>query len=166
MTKPCLTCYNVSKLKDGIAFANHTFKRMTTFFIWFGLINKSALSRNGPRQRMDVTKANPPSRRVFLFGSEEYLREGPMKQKVTLLDLQNKKRQGIPIVMVTAYDYPSAKLADEAGVDMILVGDSLGMVVLGYDTTVSVTLEDMLHHTKAVTRGARNGPSSSPTCRF
>ncbi len=79
-----------------------------------------------------------------------------MKQKVTLLDLQNKKRQGIPIVMVTAYDYPSAKLADEAGVDMILVGDSLGMVVLGYDTTVSVTLDDMLHHTKAVTRGAQN----------
>jgi len=78
-----------------------------------------------------------------------------MKDKVTLLDLQQKKRQGTPIVMVTAYDYPSAKLADEAGVDMILVGDSLGMVVLGYDSTVSVTLEDMLHHTKAVTRGAK-----------
>lgn len=78
-----------------------------------------------------------------------------MKGKVTLLDLQQKKRQGTPIVMVTAYDYPSAKLADEAGVDMILVGDSLGMVVLGYDSTVSVTLEDMLHHTKAVTRGAK-----------
>lgn len=79
-----------------------------------------------------------------------------MKEKVTLLDLQKKKREKTPIVMVTAYDYPSAKLADEAGVDMILVGDSLGMVVLGYDTTVQVTVDDMVHHTKAVTRGAKH----------
>lgn len=59
-----------------------------------------------------------------------------------------------PIVMVTAYDFPSAKIAEKAGVDMILVGDSLGMVVLGYDSTVPVTMEDMIHHTKAVKRGA------------
>ncbi|MFY4776007.1 3-methyl-2-oxobutanoate hydroxymethyltransferase [Metabacillus sp. RGM 3146] len=59
-----------------------------------------------------------------------------------------------PIVMVTAYDFPSAKIAEKAGVDMILVGDSLGMVVLGYDSTVLVTMEDMIHHTKAVKRGA------------
>ncbi|OUM89682.1 MAG: 3-methyl-2-oxobutanoate hydroxymethyltransferase [Bacillus thermozeamaize] len=78
-----------------------------------------------------------------------------MKQKITLTDLQKKKQERTPIVMVTAYDYPSARLADEAGVDMILVGDSLGMVVLGYESTVPVTLEDMLHHTKAVTRGAK-----------
>ena len=57
--------------------------------------------------------------------------------------------------MLTAYDYPSAKLAEEAEVDMILVGDSLGMVVLGYDSTVPVTVEDMIHHTKAVRRGAK-----------
>ena len=57
--------------------------------------------------------------------------------------------------MITAYDYPTACLVDEAGVDVILVGDSLGMVVLGYDTTVPVTLEDMIHHTKAVVRGAK-----------
>lgn len=59
------------------------------------------------------------------------------------------------IVMVTAYDYPTALLADRAGVDLILVGDSLGMVVLGYDSTVPVTMEDMLHHTKAARRGTK-----------
>ena len=62
------------------------------------------------------------------------------------------KRRGEPIVAVTAYDFPMAKIADQAGVDMILVGDSLGTVVLGYDSTLPVTMEDMLHHTRAVTR--------------
>ncbi|WP_163100971.1 3-methyl-2-oxobutanoate hydroxymethyltransferase [Peribacillus alkalitolerans] len=66
------------------------------------------------------------------------------------------KEQREKIVMLTAYDYPSAKLAEAAGVDMILVGDSLGMVVLGYDSTIPVTVEDMVHHTKAVKRGAQN----------
>lgn len=59
------------------------------------------------------------------------------------------------ITMLTAYDYSMAKLIDESGINMILVGDSLGMVMLGYEDTLSVTMEDMIHHTKAVTRGAK-----------
>jgi 3-methyl-2-oxobutanoate hydroxymethyltransferase len=75
-----------------------------------------------------------------------------MKNKLEFLTM---KRDSEPIVMVTAYDYPSAKQAEQSGVDMILVGDSLGMVVLGMESTVSVTVDDMIHHTKAVKRGAR-----------
>lgn len=76
-------------------------------------------------------------------------------KKVTLLDLQSKKDQGLPIAMLTAYDYPSALLVDQAGIDVILVGDSLGMVVLGMESTVPVTMDEMLHHCRAVARGAR-----------
>jgi 3-methyl-2-oxobutanoate hydroxymethyltransferase len=75
-------------------------------------------------------------------------------RKLTTLDLQTMKKQGKKISVVTAYDYPSAKHAENAEFDVVLVGDSLGMVVLGYDTTLSVTMEDMLHHSKAVRRGA------------
>ena len=73
--------------------------------------------------------------------------------RTTISDIKAMKRRGEPIVMLTAYDYPSARLVEEAGVSFILVGDSLGMVVLGYDTTLPVTMEDMLHHVKAVVRG-------------
>lgn len=66
------------------------------------------------------------------------------------------KKEGEKIAMLTAYDYPSAKLAEESGMDLILVGDSLGMVVLGYDSTVKVTVEDMIHHGKAARRGAKD----------
>lgn len=79
-----------------------------------------------------------------------------MKQALTITKLQRMKKEGEPITMLTAYDYPSAKLAEEAGVDTILVGDSLGNVVLGYDTTVPVTLEDMIYHARSVARGAAN----------
>lgn len=77
------------------------------------------------------------------------------RTKVTILDLQEKKRKGQPITMLTAYDYPTALLVDRAGIDMILVGDSLAMVVLGHENTVSVTMEEMLHHCRAVSRGAK-----------
>ena len=76
-----------------------------------------------------------------------------MKFAADFLKLKENQEK---ISMLTAYDYPSARLAEQAGVDMILVGDSLGMVVLGYDSTVPVTMEDMIHHTKAVKRGAPN----------
>lgn len=78
------------------------------------------------------------------------------RRALSTFDLKRMKKNGNKIAMVTAYDYPSAKLAEEAGADMILVGDSLGMVVLGYDSTIPVTLDDMVHHTKAVTRAARS----------
>ncbi|WP_078146752.1 3-methyl-2-oxobutanoate hydroxymethyltransferase [Exiguobacterium sp. HVEsp1] len=76
-----------------------------------------------------------------------------MHTMTTLLKKMNEQEK---LVMLTAYDYPSAKLAESAGVDLILVGDSLGMVVLGYDSTIPVTMEDMLHHSKAVRRGAQH----------
>lgn len=77
------------------------------------------------------------------------------RKKITTLSLADKKRQGEVISMLTAYDYPTALALDRAGVDSILVGDSLGMVVLGYENTLAVTMEDMLHHCKAVSRGAK-----------
>lgn len=74
---------------------------------------------------------------------------------ITLLDLQEKKQRGEKIVMLTAYDEPMARMIDEAGIDIVLVGDSVGMVILGYNSTVSVTIEEMIHHTKAVRRGIK-----------
>ena len=77
------------------------------------------------------------------------------RQKVTISYLQKKMDEGEKITMMTAYDYPTASLVDQAEMDTILVGDSLGMVVLGYESTVPVTMEEMLHHCKAVRRGTK-----------
>src|ERR1044071_6664808 len=70
-------------------------------------------------------------------------------------DFQEMKRQGEKITALTAYDYPTARLLDESGIDIILVGDSVGMVVLGYEDTTEVTLAEMVHHTRAVARGVK-----------
>lgn len=74
----------------------------------------------------------------------------------TTMDFRKMKQQEEKIVMITAYDYPAARAAEHAGVDVVLVGDSLGMVVLGYENTVAVTMDDMVHHGKAARRGAPN----------
>ncbi len=75
------------------------------------------------------------------------------RKKLTIAELHRKKEKGQKITMMTAYDYPTASLVDQAGIDTILVGDSLGMVVLGYESTVPVTMDEMIHHSKAVSRG-------------
>lgn len=76
--------------------------------------------------------------------------------KNTVLTFKNAKQENKKLTMLTAYDYSIAKLVDETGINSILVGDSLGMVMLGYEDTLSVTMEDMIHHTKAVARGSKN----------
>ncbi|MBM3132361.1 MAG: 3-methyl-2-oxobutanoate hydroxymethyltransferase [Chloroflexi bacterium] len=76
--------------------------------------------------------------------------------RVTISRLIEMKKQGEKFSMLTAYDYSTARLIDEAGIPVILVGDSLGMVMLGYDSTIPVTIDEMIHHTKAVARGAKN----------
>lgn len=77
------------------------------------------------------------------------------RKKITIPDLMAKKKENKKITMLTAYDFAMASFIDQSGMDMILVGDSLGMVVLGYDSTVPVTMEEMIHHCKAVRRGVR-----------
>ena len=80
---------------------------------------------------------------------------GPLRRKMTAPSIRARKGSGDPVVMVTAYDAPAARVADGAGVDLILIGDSVAMVVLGYDDTLQVTVDDIAHHTAAV---ARTGP--------
>ncbi|HKS72802.1 MAG TPA: 3-methyl-2-oxobutanoate hydroxymethyltransferase [Terriglobales bacterium] len=81
---------------------------------------------------------------------------GEPRHKVTVASLQEKKLHHEPITCLTAYDYPSARLVDEAGIDMILVGDSLAQTMLGYENTLSVTVDEMLHHTRAARRGVKH----------
>ncbi len=79
-----------------------------------------------------------------------------MNSKITLTTLFNMKKNSEKIVAITAYDYPFAKLVDESGIHMILVGDSLGMVVQGESSTLPVTMDDMIYHTRLVSRGCTN----------
>jgi 3-methyl-2-oxobutanoate hydroxymethyltransferase len=75
--------------------------------------------------------------------------------RISITQIKEMKQKGEKIPMLTAYDYVTAKIVDEAGVPLILVGDSLGMVMLGYESTIPVTIEEMLHHTRAVVRGTK-----------
>ena len=77
------------------------------------------------------------------------------RKKTTIRTLFDKAAKGEPISWLTSYDYPTAYFQEEAGVDMLLVGDSLGMVMLGYESTIPVTMDEMIHHTKAVARGTK-----------
>ncbi len=77
-------------------------------------------------------------------------------QKITIKDILEKKKKNEKIITITSYDYSFAKLVDESNFDLILVGDSLSMVMLGYKNTLSVTMDEMIHHTKAVSRGVSN----------
>jgi 3-methyl-2-oxobutanoate hydroxymethyltransferase len=83
-------------------------------------------------------------------------RHGSARPKTTTITIHDKKQRREPITCLTAYDYPSARLVDEAGIDMVLVGDSLAMVVLGYENTLPVTVDEMLHHTRAVRRAVKS----------
>ena len=113
-------------------------------------------------------RSQPAQDRInsILFGLHPHIRgaalESPMSvtpripaEKVTPQTLLARKHAAAPISALTAYDYPTARLVDEAGIDLLLVGDSLGMTVLGYDDTLAVTLDDMLHHARAVRRATR-----------
>jgi 3-methyl-2-oxobutanoate hydroxymethyltransferase len=100
-------------------------------------------------------KTLPQSRYIRRDGEKGQKMPRDTIPKVTIPYLQNKKDEGEKIVALTAYDFPTARLVDEAGIDLILVGDSLGMVVLGYKNTIPVTMDEMLHHAKAVTRAAQ-----------
>ncbi len=90
---------------------------------------------------------------VEKIGAEDSGQKIPAKRAVTVSTFHRAKVTGRKLKMLTAYDHPTAKLLDDSGVDALLVGDSLGMVVLGYEDTTRVTMEDMIHHTKAVVRG-------------
>src|SRR5439155_23356156 len=109
-------------------------------------------TRPGPsetdRVRAHTTSPNPG------HGGSGACHRGEVRL-ITLQQFRDKKLRGERVTALTAYDYPTARLLDESGIDIILVGDSLGMVVIGYEDTTQVTLAEMVHHTKAVARGVK-----------
>ena len=120
-----------------------------------GIAEKFGLALRRSPGWLTSTLSEPTASRITRERGANVTGKGAERRKVTLLDLQAMKRQGRKITMLSIPDYPMALLADRAGLDTILVGDSLSMTVLGYETTVSVTIEEMLHHTKAVTRATK-----------
>src|SRR5579884_410140 len=106
---------------------------------------------------MPVRRLYPPSCGGALEDKVSLTPIGAPRHKVTVSSLRDQKLHQEPITCLTAYDYSSARLVDEAGIDMVLVGDSLAMTMLGHENTLSVTVDEMLHHVKAVRRGVKNG---------
>jgi 3-methyl-2-oxobutanoate hydroxymethyltransferase len=103
------------------------------------------------RQKMSITSFNGGQPESAQPGQQAAVRP-----KITTTTIQDKKLRHEPITCLTAYDYSNARLVDEAGIDMILVGDSLAQVVLGYESTLPITMEEMLHHTRAVRRAVKS----------
>ena len=103
----------------------------------------------------DVDRLYPPSRGGALEDIVSLVPLGEPRRKITVASLREKKLHHEPITCLTAYDYSSARLVDEAGIDIVLVGDSLAQTMLGYENTLSVTLDEMLHHTRAAHRGVK-----------
>src|SRR6202011_4303202 len=118
-----------------------------------------ALSYARPDRARDRQKrgAGPRRGRAREQGADPRCGSGPRETSAmtTVLDVQRFKEEGRRFAVLTAYDYLSARILDEAGIPILLVGDSLGMVMLGYPTTLLVTLDEMIHHAKAVARGSR-----------
>src|SRR2546428_14063868 len=124
--------------------------------LFFASVRYRAVSRWPLRGRQNLAKGTAPEASMSVVPNSG-------NGKITVPDLLQRKTQAAgshsnlqKITCLTAYDYPTAHLLDEAGVDVILVGDSLGMVVLGHENTLSVTIDEMLHHTRAVRRGTRH----------
>src|SRR5258708_2653577 len=105
---------------------------------------------------LEICRLYPPGCGGALEDSVSLTSIGDPRQKVTPALLQDKKFHHEPITCMTAYDYPTARLVDEAGIDVVLVGDSLAQAMLGYENTLSVTMADMLHHARAVRRGVKH----------
>jgi 3-methyl-2-oxobutanoate hydroxymethyltransferase len=103
-----------------------------------------------------VYRLYPPSRGGALEDIVSLTPIGAPRHKITVTSLREKKLQREPITCLTAYDYSSARLVDEAGIDMVLVGDSLAMTMLGHENTLSLTVDEMLHHVRAARRGVKN----------
>ena len=120
------------------------------------LASISACDYNNPSCIQDVNGLYPAMAGGALEEIVSVTPIGDPRQKITVASLRDRKLQHQPITCLTAYDYASARLVDETGIDIILVGDSLAQTMLGYDNTLSVTVDEMLHHVKAVRRGVKN----------
>jgi 3-methyl-2-oxobutanoate hydroxymethyltransferase len=120
------------------------------------LDRRTVCGYNDVRSIQDVDRLYPPGCGGALEDIVSLVPIGEPRRKITVASLREKKLHHEPITCLTAYDYSSARLVDEAGIDIVLVGDSLAQTMLGYENTLSVTLDEMLHHTRAAHRGVKH----------